>query len=66
MSFDHDKVRYLDMYGHLIDNHGVTICFFQRVVVYPHYIWSGKTVAEGRRIPKELGKIPIWQNKKLN
>lgn len=29
----------------------------QRVVLYPHYITAGKTVAEGRRIPKELGQL---------
>ena len=28
----------------------------QRVIVYPNYLDNRKTVAQGRRIPKELGK----------
>ncbi len=28
----------------------------QRVILYPQYIDAAKTVAEGRRIPKSLGR----------
>lgn len=28
----------------------------QRVIIYPNYLNSTKTVAEGRRIPKDKGK----------
>lgn len=32
------------------------VCLEQRVIVYPNYIDSKKTVAEGRRIPRDKGK----------
>mmetsp|Transcript_40470 Transcript_40470/g.89927 ORF Transcript_40470/g.89927 Transcript_40470/m.89927 type:complete len:157 (+) Transcript_40470:78-548(+) len=32
----------------------MSLQFDKRVVVYPHYISSNKTVQEGRRIPKDL------------
>ena len=28
----------------------------QRIIIYPNYVDSKKTVAEGRRIPKDKGK----------
>lgn len=31
-------------------------CNVQRIIVYPNYIDSTKTVAEGRCIPKDLGE----------
>ncbi|EFN55031.1 hypothetical protein CHLNCDRAFT_134874 [Chlorella variabilis] len=30
----------------------------KRVIVYPNYLDNRKTVAQGRRIPKELGELP--------
>ena len=38
----------------------------QRVVLYPHYITAGKTVAEGRRIPKELGQLACMHGAHLH
>ncbi|GAX83355.1 hypothetical protein CEUSTIGMA_g10780.t1 [Chlamydomonas eustigma] len=32
----------------------MSFTYDKRIIVYPHYITAGKTVAEGRRLPKEL------------
>lgn len=36
----------------------LSLISLQRVIIYPNYLDNRKTVAEGRRIPKELGKGP--------
>lgn len=32
-------------------------CALQRIILYPNYINSLKTMAKGRRIPKDKGKL---------
>ena len=60
MSFEHDRVSEGDpivgLYSCATRTPPCSLLCSQRIALYPHYIWSGKTVAEGRRIPKELGK----------
>lgn len=61
MSRDHDKVCAAN-FASEIDKTicrypSTTIVSVQRVIIYPNYIDSKKTVAEGRRIPKDKGEV---------